>query len=354
MFIHKYLKYANKNIQIGGFNDSNKDTFIQQYLENEFNLNGFKNLFANRYALDDINTKGFVLLNEYCAIEFSIKDNGQCGSTKIGSDENAMKSWNYKIDSQDVFKSNCWKVIHTIALLFKNEQQKFTIKDLIYYAGFRRYVTEVEKNGYENADNFGQLRTIYNGYENLTSSLSTPMTAEGNRIERASEFLQQIIPILKSRGEAEKVIKLGDLYYSYVGELGDKVYGIQLHDGNSENVLSSLSYMFKKYSYSEYIIYGNQNSDYIDKYLEQPYEKLFKTTNKTIQFLLIAEIHWWLCIKVPHKRGGGSIAEWICGGLMLGCNIPFIQFNSKYEVWLEAVTSTKNTFISNYIKYIDI
>lgn len=62
----------------------------------------------------------------------------------------------------------------------------------------------------------------------------------------------------------------------------------------------------------------------------------------------IARVHWYLALKVPHLRGGGSVAEWVAGGLMVAVGIPFSGWNPEFEPWSQAITSGMDRFVEIY------
>lgn len=62
----------------------------------------------------------------------------------------------------------------------------------------------------------------------------------------------------------------------------------------------------------------------------------------------IARVHWYLALKVPHLRGGGSVAEWVAGGLMVAVGIPFQGWNPAFEPWSQAITSGMDRFVEIY------
>jgi hypothetical protein len=85
-------------------------------------------------------------------------------------------------------------------------------------------------------------------------------------------------------------------------------------------------------------------------FLELLYEECLEVSEIESKIKSIAKLHYYLCVKTPFSRGGGSIAEWIAGGLMLYFDIPYIGW--KVEVWNKAVTRGVSQFVEEYPDYV--
>jgi len=64
----------------------------------------------------------------------------------------------------------------------------------------------------------------------------------------------------------------------------------------------------------------------------------------------IAILHWWMCVKTPILRGGGSMAEWLSAALLEYHNIEFNGWSQDpiKEPWCVAVTNILEDFVSQF------
>lgn len=229
----------------------------------------------------------------------------------------------FKYGQQDIYRQESNIAIDTIRKLYING---FNIFVILIYAGFRRYLLSVRR--LEEYPNMGKWRPVIKSHQTLTTPL------KGERFRLAKELIYQL-------PESETVIFQGTIM---------KV----MHTENYTNV----EYILDDENKST-LIYNNQaNIDLcMDKSLEipSPYSCAGFSENITIKpnyyanlmfqdMTLddIARLHWHLCVKVPHIRGGGTIAEWICASLIS----DFKGWNT--EVWNHAITSGIDKFVKDY------
>lgn len=66
----------------------------------------------------------------------------------------------------------------------------------------------------------------------------------------------------------------------------------------------------------------------------------------------IARLHWWMCVKTPVQRGGGSLPEWLCAALLIYRGIRFGSWidpqGKNAEPWAYAITSGIERFADIY------
>lgn len=361
----KYLKYAIKNKQFGGKIDNIED-YVNNYMNFTENKLGYINLINYNDLIDNLPDDEYIIkydekINEAKEILKLINNDFEseygdkmCKDTKIGSNLESKRILSYGDEQkQNILKSQCYVIINTISNMYKNN---ISIEDIIFYTGFRRYVVEsikigeiITKRDNSKSRNFGLLRITYDDQDIHT--LETPLIETvGNRKTKAVEFIEEIFKIPNI--ENDIIFEYYGTSYKKFGKIEDNICGVEIYDENKIN-LAVLNNIFGNYSYSESKYYKTEHKNYI-KNIANLYDKLHNIApeNREKQLELIAKIHWYLCIKVPHIRGGGSIAEWICAGLMLGCDMKFSHYNQEYELWLEAITSPINRFVNKYPEYV--
>lgn len=245
---------------------------------------------------------------------------------------------------QELFKEHSNFVMSAISNMVANEA---TLEVLIFYAGLRRYI--LAKESYTSNERlFGQLRVDdpRNVWEN---ALSTPMV-----YERARAGARLLNAVTSLGNEGDNVTFEGTVYN--IDDKTRKVVNVII-DGKEVSTLASnvdnlsnctnKSYVSQKRweflvfncgAYSE----GSSPDDQYYQLMNETFEQIGYADVETI-----ARLHWYLCIKVPHKRGGGAVAEWICAGIMLSKDIPFMGWSVK-DVWGYAVTSGIDGFALRY------
>lgn len=70
--------------------------------------------------------------------------------------------------------------------------------------------------------------------------------------------------------------------------------------------------------------------------------------NKNLEY--VARIHWYMCRRVTHLRGGGAVAEWIAAALIVHAGYEFKgwSIDPYMEPWAQAITSGIDRFVEIY------
>lgn len=63
----------------------------------------------------------------------------------------------------------------------------------------------------------------------------------------------------------------------------------------------------------------------------------------------ISSLHWHMCIRVPHVRGGGTVAEMLTLGLFQYHSITFNRWLT--EPWIQATCSRESAFVANFSSF---
>lgn len=249
----------------------------------------------------------------------------------------SFKEFNSFYGDQEIFKTQTQKFVNVINQLFDNSYLiKFS--ELILYAGFERYETAVFQ-GTKKTFSMGRWRRPSQS-DVIVDSLIKYRCING--IDFISRFLDSNLPLNKKVNFEGSIFKFS--------HANDNVL-VKFYD-LSENYNAYLTVKIT----TDYMDCGSYTSRAPDAeyyiFLDSLYEKILKTKNLDD----IARLHFYLCRRVPHVRGGGAIAEWIAAALMIysGYNFTAWSTNLFSEPWSLAITSGVERFIKIYPQIADL
>lgn len=239
--------------------------------------------------------------------------------------------------------------IHTIAEMVRNRD---SLEQLISYAGARRAML-----GYQEKSRqwFGELRQG----ALLTYLNNRRVELAADFIERNNAFLQELTRLpentllqgtMEGSSVTARLTQPGKLTIEfdhsrdlgYAPGMDTSELTMPVFTDTMEPAVSSTG------SIIEYV-YG-ENSAPSRSYLialQHIYDDILNTEDADKIIRLTAKLHYYMCRKVSHHHGGGSVGEWVCGGILLGKGLPFVGW--KQEPWNFAVTSGVDYFVDNYL-----
>lgn len=213
---------------------------------------------------------------------------------------------------------------------------KYSFMHIIMILGFIRFLIEVdqaEQNKREVCHQMGLLRSGKHVIESVTTIL------KGDRLSTA----QKLIALFNS--DASVTYQEGTVRWIYhMSENNDEKYGMIIVNNSPDLPHTSITSVQE---FDEAYI-THQTGIYDDWCPDEKYYRLLSSLfeSAVIDLSQIAALHWHMCIRVPHVRGGGTIAEMLTLVLFEYHSIPFTRWIA--EPWIYAVCSTQSDFINNF------
>lgn len=241
---------------------------------------------------------------------------------------------------QDIFKSQTQKYIATVNYLF-DEGYNPTLAELILYAGIERYKTSVlQKNPMP-----------YMGYWKMPGEKGIFMIDYLSKyryidcVDFLWRFLDTDLPT------NEKVIFEGSLCLVELTDNNPVIY----HYTEDDKIFSRLTFALDKEGCNNMenaVVCGNYMSAAGDKEFYLLIDSIYQKCLLSKNLEDIARLHFYLCRRVSHFRGGGAIAEWISSSLLIHADYDFKGWSTDphLEAWAQAITSGIDRFIEIYLK----
>lgn len=250
--------------------------------------------------------------------------------------------------SQDIFNEYGNKAVYG-AIKMIEDKKEYSFKNVLVYLGYQRYIC-----------NFKQEQKKLNlldetKLDNVINCTSQNRVGMGNF--RISDWENENRLLTPMFGERRK-LTLRLLYHS-AEEKDDESFTFEGSKMSFNHFLTdNLSHLSDDGVRLSDILYKDGRLCYDDlppnekdytRY-ENIFINIFSESDLEIKKRKIIALHREMCIKVPHLRGGGSIAEWMAVSLFLHFQIPFLKWNQKpeNEPWALAVTSGIDYFTQNY------
>ena len=349
-------------------------------LSDEFVISNTESLIPRSWK--SMATDPRILLPKMMELENRVAENDPPGTEEMIGRKTKFRlyaTYGQKRDTQWKFDVVTDRVIRVLTLYFEEDINP-NIFEALQYAGLRRHLLSVEtSDGWSRS--MGCIRE---------TEIRTSLT-QGNRFELGFDFLQRnflhLVDVFKKATEQEEAQKdftkacgnverdmviegtpykvlvtctRNGVYFFLICMYAD-VFGKDMTD--SSTFTFSVGYkpgddhFFPIESASDKW-FSNQYSDdkpsveYIQELNVLLQNALLTQTSANVsdKFDAVATLHFYLCRKTPHLRGGGSIAEWISAAVMRTVGLPFHGWNT--EVWNHAVTSGIDYFVENYPSFV--
>jgi len=288
--------------------------------------------------LEEVFQEKFIEIQKFYIDKTSVPDSKFAGSSFVDHT-------NYYGD-QDIFKQYTREFLFIVKQIF-DDGYKPELSELLLYAGHQRY--ELSKAQGKRNREMGEWRDPYDTDSVLVDYINKYRYINAFRL--IDRFLDSGLPTNKPVKFEGTLFKFKiDFLPEENPELDKAIIQSYASDGTHQSALEIYFNSEKCLKMEDRLdcgLYVGRTPD--DKYyrlLDSLYQKCIYTRKLDD----IAKLHWHLCRRVPHIRGGGAIAEWISAALMIYSGYNFRNWSSHVflEPWSVAITSGVERFIELY------
>lgn len=266
-------------------------------------------------------------------------------------------SYSEQENYQERFEMTGSDTIYKLSAMMKADA--YNIVDLIVYATIRRQrIAERHKHVFAWRTGSVPMMTTMSTHEReqlKSIACQNPLSIPGEMIvEEGSIYFVT--------GWNKKILSLDTKnLFNYVCSHNRRYLPLSIPSQAEEIISKAVSSGIFKDGYKELGILGCSLNLYLEEekpdvdyllMLEHLYQNCLKDSSLSKKIRRIGKLHYYLCLKTPIERGGGSLAEWICGALLFNADVGFIGWS--VEVWNYAVTRNLSQFLEEYSEYISV